>query len=136
MSYAVLVCLTILGWGAGAFLCKIATNNISPMMMSVIMTLLYVALMPFTLWFVKFDKSLNAMGLIFAVLGGAAMALGSMTYFYALQKGPAGATTILCAVYPSLTLLLSGVFLGEGITWKKIVGFIIVMIGSLFVIKK
>lgn len=136
MGYTLLVCLTILGWGTGAFLCKIATNNISPMMMSVIMTLLYVALMPFTFWFVKFDKSLNAPGLIFAVLGGAAMALGSMTYFYALQKGDAGATTILCAIYPSLTLLLSGVFLGEGITWKKVLGFVIVMIGSLVVIKK
>lgn len=135
MSYAVLVCLTIFGWGAGAAACKVATNHVSPIMLAVITTAMYVVLMVPLFAFVKFDKHVSGTGLLFSLLGAAAMALGSVAYFFALQKGQAGITTILAGTYPSLTLLLSGLFLGEGITPKKVIGFVVVLVGSLIVIK-
>lgn len=136
MSYVWLVALTILGWGSGALLCKVATNHISPMMLAVITTAIYVIMMPPLFYFVKFDKGYNGVGLTFAILGAVAMALGSVAYFYALQKGQAGITTILAGTYPALTLVLSGLFLGEGITIRKVIGFGTVLVGSLIVIGK
>lgn len=136
MSYVWLVILTILGWGLGAVFCKVATNNLSPMMLAVITTAMYVIMMPPLFYFVKFDKSVNGVGLAFALLGALAMALGSVAYFFALQRGAAGNTTILAATYPALTLLLSGLFLGEGITYNKVIGFATVLVGSLIVIRK
>jgi transporter family protein len=106
------------------------------MMLSVVMTLIYVVMLPFMVWLIKFDRHLNATGLIFAVLGALAMGLGSLTYFYALQKGDAGLTTAICATYPSLTLVLSGLFLGEHITAKKVLGLVIIVVGSMIMIRK
>jgi uncharacterized membrane protein len=135
MGYPLLVCLTIFGWGFGAMACKIATNHVSPIMLAVITTAMYVVMMVPLFLFVKFDKSVNGTGMLFSLLGAAAMALGSVCYFFALQKGAAGITTILAGTYPSLTLLLSGLFLGEGITIKKVIGFAVVLVGSFIVIK-
>jgi len=130
MQYWWLVGLTILGWSAGATACKVATNYVSPLMLAAITTGIYVLLMPFLFVFIKFDRTVNAVGIGYSVLGALCMALGSVFYFFALQKGDAGITTLLAGIYPSLTLLLSCLFLGEPITVKKVVGFLVVLLGS------
>lgn len=101
---------------------KVANDNIHPIMVSTIVTAVYIVLTPIPFFFMNFDKSVNATGFWFSVLGGLAMCAGSMGYFYALRGGGAGEVTTVTALYPALTMLLSCLFMGEGMSIKKGIG--------------
>jgi transporter family protein len=122
MNTAYLIAITILGWGIGSFLYKIANDAIHPMMVSIIVTCVYIIITPITLLFYKFPKDLNQTGIIFSVLAGLIMAVGSLAYFYALKRGAAGEVTAIISLYPALTLVLSMLFMGEQLTWRKSIG--------------
>lgn len=122
MSSTYLILLAIIGWGIGSLFYKVANDSIHPIMVSTIVTGVYIILTPFTFFLMKFDKTVTWTGALFSVLGGTAMAIGSMGYFFALKKGGAGEITTVTALYPGLTLLLSMFFLGEELTWKKGIG--------------
>lgn len=77
---------------------------------------------PLTFMLMKFDRSVNTSGVLFSVLGGVCMAVGSMGYFFALRKGGAGEVTTVTALYPALTMALSMIFLQEGLSLKKGIG--------------
>jgi transporter family protein len=117
-----LVLLAILGWGIGSLFYKVANDNIHPIMVSTIVTFVYIVLTPFTFLLMKFDRAVNPIGLWFSILGGICMAVGSMGYFFALKRGGAGEITTVTALYPALTLVLSMLFLSEELTWKKGIG--------------
>ncbi len=128
MSTAVLIFLTILGWGVGSLFYKIANDNMHPVMVSTVVTIVYIVLTPLTFLLIKFDKTVNSTGVLFAVLGGICMAIGSMGYFFALKKGGAGEITAVTALYPGLTLLLSMFFLNEELTWRKGIGMLLALV--------
>lgn len=123
MKTEYLILASILGWGAGSLFYKLANDNMHPIMVSTIITAVYVIVTPFAFLFLKFDTSLNALGVLWAALGAIAMCVGSMGYFYALKAGGgAGEITTLTSLYPALTLLLSWLFLGEALTLRKTIG--------------
>lgn len=122
MSTPILIALAILGWGIGSLFYKVANDNMHPVMVSTVVTLVYIILTPLTFLVIKFDRAVNTTGVLFSILGGTAMAIGSMGYFFALKKGGAGEITTVTALYPALTLLLSIFFLNEDMTWRKGIG--------------
>lgn len=122
MSSQYLIIISILGWGIGSLFFKVANDNIHPFMVSTLVTCAYVILTPLVFITVNFDRSINATGAVFAILGGMAMCAGSIGYFFALRGGAAGEITTVTAVYPALTLLLSCLFMGEGMSVKKGIG--------------
>ena len=129
MSSTYLIILAILGWGVGSLFYKVANDNIHPMMISIIVTGVYVVLDSLMLAFVPFNKSVNTTGLVFTILGGICMAVGSLGYFYALKGGgSAGTTTVLTSLYPALTILLSAIFLKETFTIKHGIGIVFALI--------
>lgn len=128
MSTTTLIALAILGWGIGSLFYKVANDNMHPVMVSTIVTLVYIVLTPLTFLVVKFDKAINTTGVIFTVLGGVCMAVGSMGYFFALKKGGAGEITAVTSLYPGLTLILSMLFLHEEMTWRKGIGMVLALI--------
>src|ERR1700734_2861708 len=114
MPPAFYIIASILGWGAGSFLYKLASNTLAPIMISTIALLLYIVLMPFIWFFVRFDHSVTWSGVGYALAGSLGMCIGTLGFSYALKAGgSAGATTILCSLYPALTLALSMIFLKE-----------------------
>jgi drug/metabolite transporter (DMT)-like permease len=133
MSYQLLILFSIIGWGVGSFFYKLANDKMHPLMVTTTVTLLYVVVTPFVLSFIKFDKTLNVSGVVYALIGGACTCVGSLGYFYAIKSGAgAGEATILTALYPALTLVLSCLLLGESFTVKKGIGIALALASSAF----
>lgn len=122
MSSTHLIVLSIIGWGVGSLLYKVANDNIHPLMVSIIVTSVFVVLDIITLAFIPFDRTLNSTGIIYSILGGLCMCAGSLGYFFALRGGNAGSTTVLTSLYPAVTLILAAFFLKENITFKHGIG--------------
>jgi len=122
MKTEYLIFAAIFGWSIGSLFYKPANDNIHPIMVSTVVTIVYLALTPLAFMFLKFDHTLNAPGVMYAVLAGLFTCLGSMGYFYALKTGGAGEITALTSLYPAFTLLLSWIFLGEHLSIRKAVG--------------
>jgi transporter family protein len=128
MSPVYLIAIAIIGWGAGSLFYKVANDAIHPVMVSAIVTMVFIVMTPITFLTVKFDRTVTWTGVTFSVLGGLCMAVGSMGYSFALKKGGAGEITTVCALYPALTLALSAIFLHEEMTWRKGVGIVLALI--------
>lgn len=129
MNSNIFIIITILGWGIGSFLYKFANNLLAPIMISSIALCLYIILVPFLWLFVKFDHTINTMGVIYTVAGSLCMCCATLGFSYALKSGgDVGSTTILTALYPALTLILSMLFLGEQLTIKKGIGIALALV--------
>ena len=128
-----LILFSILGWGGGSVFYKLANNNVAPLMVTAIVTSVYVLLTPLTFLFIKFDHTINFAGVMYSILGAACMCVGSLGYFYALKAGgAAGETTLMTSMYPVLTLILSSIFLHESLSITKIIGSIFAILGLVF----
>jgi bacterial/archaeal transporter family protein len=129
MSSQFFIVASIIGWGVGSFLYKYANAALNPLMVSSIALLLYVVMMPVIWLTVRFDHTVNTAGLIYAIIGSLFMCIGTLGFSYALKSGgSAGITTMLCALYPALTLILSMIFLGEALSIKKGIGIALALI--------
>lgn len=117
-----LALLSIIAWGIGSVFYKVANDQLHPMMVSVVVTLVYLILVPLSFFLIKFDHHITWSAALFAAGGAVCMAVGSLAYFFALKSGEAGTATTLSALYPALTMVISCTFLGEQITIKKIIG--------------
>lgn len=63
-------------------------------------------------------------------LASAALAIGALIFLYvALGTGQASKVIPISAAYPAVTLILSAVFLGEGLTVTKVLGIVLVVGG-------
>lgn len=122
MNNVYLALLSIVAWGVGSVFYKIASDSLHPMMVSTIVTSVYLVLVPLSLIFIKFDHYVAWSPALFAAAGATCMAVGSLAYFFALKTGAAGEITALTSLSPALTLTISCFFLGEQINLKKIVG--------------
>ena len=123
-----LIAITIIGWGIGSIFYKVANDNMHPIMVSTVITGVYLILTPLTFWLYRFPKDINFMGVLCSVLGGLSMAAGSLAYFFALKKGEAGAITTITALYPALTLLISMLFFKETINLKQGIGVFLALV--------
>lgn len=136
MSYLQLICISILGWGVGSVFYKIANDSLHPIMVSMLVTALYVVLLPTAFLFTKVNTTVTFNGTLAALLGGLCMCIGSLAYFYALKRGGAGEVTLLTSLYPGLTLILSCLFMGEVLTIKKLIGILCAAVSIYFISQK
>ncbi|HSX42265.1 MAG TPA: EamA family transporter [Candidatus Saccharimonadales bacterium] len=73
---------------------------------------------------------------IYILLSGLAGALSYVCYFWALKIGPTGGVAALDRTSIVFVLVLSALFLAEGITWKTGLGAVLIALGAfLFVLK-
>jgi bacterial/archaeal transporter family protein len=78
--------------------------------------------------------SLSSKTLLFLVLSGVATGLSWLCYFKALQMAPASWVAPVDKLGLALVLLLSAVFLGEALTFKTIVGTVLMLLGTFVLI--
>lgn len=136
MAPQYLILLSILGYGVGSLLCKVANDQMHPMMVSTCITITYVIGTPLAFLFLNFDKTVSVNGIVFAVLGGITMCIGTIGYFFALRSGGgAGEVTTAIALYPALTLILSCLFLGETMNLRKGIG-VALALASVFILSR
>lgn len=76
-------------------------------------------------------NTIDNKALLFIVLSGLAGAISWLCYFLALKSGPAASVVALDRLSVVFVLIFAVVFLGEGITWKSVLGVILMVIGAI-----
>lgn len=133
-----LALITAVLWGQAPILEKIGLKgNIGPLT-GVIIRSFSVSVAAFcTLLFLKRVPLLfqaNLRDVIFIVAGGIlASFLGMWTYYTALKQGPASMVVPVAAIYPLIALILSVIFLHETLSWARVAGIALVVLGVILV---
>lgn len=85
--------------------------------------------------FGKFEtiKDIDRKTLFFIALSGIAGATSWLFYFLSLKMGPAGAVAALDKLSIVFVVVLAGLFLGEGLTWKLVIGSFLVAGGAVLI---
>ena len=123
MSSQYLIIISIIGWGVGALFYKLANDTMHPIMVSAIGTALYIVLIPLSFLVIKVSTQVTVSGVMWSLLAASCTCAGSLGYFYVLRNGGgAGSATMLTALYPALTLILSAVFLKESFSFRQGIG--------------
>lgn len=128
--------LTIVLWGLWGFFGKMALDRkMAPSAVFLIEILVSAALaIPlFVLLLYRQDARPLAVNL-FGVLSGAALALGLLSYYLALEGGTVSVVVPLTATYPLVAALLGVAFLGERPSPAQWLGVILVVAGVLLLL--
>jgi bacterial/archaeal transporter family protein len=70
---------------------------------------------------------------LFLILSGFATGLSWLCYFHALQVGPASRVAPIDKLSVALVILFGALFLGEGLTWGKGIGGILIVCGAIVI---
>jgi bacterial/archaeal transporter family protein len=78
--------------------------------------------------------TLSKHNLFFLVISGIATGLSWIFYFKALQLGRVSQVAPVDKLSVALTILLSVIFLGEALSWKTVIGALLIMGGTIVLI--
>lgn len=123
--------LALIFWGFWGLFPKLATNYINPKSVLIFQTMGYFLVLPFVLLSLHFRPEIHPKGIIFAICGGLAAAMGAIFFFYSIAKGKASVVVTMTALYPLVTIILSFLLLKETITLKQTIGLILAIIAML-----
>src|SRR5205807_9676776 len=122
LGYIVLV-------GVASFLQKFSMKELSPYQINFLMAIgMLVTAVP-ALWIEQGSLLVPLKSLPLGGPIGLAMALGSISYVLALSKLPVGTAAAISTSYIVLVVLLSRIFLSESLSWLKIVGILLTIVG-------
>lgn len=79
-------------------------------------------------------KNIDSKALLYITLSGIAGATSWLFYFYALKKGPVAGVAALDRLSIVFVVLLSVLFLNQTLTFKNIIGAILLTIGAVFLV--
>jgi bacterial/archaeal transporter family protein len=136
MSTNIYIIIATILWGVGAIFTKVASNTLHPLMLALVAELFYIVFVPLGIWFTKTPIQINTTGFIFGFISAACVGSGSLAYYFALQKGDAGAVAAATSVYPVLTLIISAIILNEAFTLKKVIGCILAVVSVILITQK
>src|SRR4030095_696736 len=125
--------LTIVMWGLWGFLGKLALERgMGPTLMflaesatSAVLAIPVLLVLLNTHQDQSARSSLNAFG----VLSGAALAVGLLFYYLALQRGQVSIVVPLTATYPVVSALLGVAVLGERPSLSQVFGIVLIIVG-------
>lgn len=117
--------LTIILFGVSAFFRKLAVDKITPYQLQLYSSLMYTALIPLWIYLIKVNNielSYDTNALAFSVACVLTNVAGAIFFGRLLQQSQnIGSLTVLISISPIVTFGLSMVFLGEVLTWKKVI---------------
>ena len=115
--------------GVASFLQKFSMKQLNPYQINFLMALgMLVTAVP-ALLIKEGNLTVPAKSLPLGVPVGLLMALGSISYVLALSELPVGTAAAISTSYIVLVVLLSRIFLGESISWLKITGILMTVVG-------
>jgi drug/metabolite transporter (DMT)-like permease len=129
-SFILILCALI--WGCTTFMMKLSADKMSPVLMQVIIGLAFFVFIPFAIWqqggFHNMKWNMTSVILSFVA---ALMSIGANILMYSTLSNNkhTGSTAMLISLFPSVTLVLSAIFLHEKFSAGKILG-ILSMIGG------
>ena len=122
LGYIVLV-------GVASFLEKFSMKQLNPYQVNFLMAVgMAVTAVP-ALWIKQGSLSVPAKALPLGAPIGLLMALGSISFVLALSELPVGMATGISTSYVLLVMLLSWLFLNEGMSWMKAFGALLTVAG-------
>ena len=115
--------------GVASFLQKFSMKELNPYQVNFLMAVgMLVTAVP-ALWLKQGDLAVPVKALPLGAPIGLLMALGSISYVLALSKLDVGTAAAISTSYVVLVALLSWIFLHESLSWMKIIGILLTLIG-------
>lgn len=127
-----LVIISVMGWGLWGICDKFAVRTLHPTSIMLVAEMINILFLP--IYYMIWKKSApnqvwvaRDIGWVFAsYLGGIC---ASFAYAFAIQKDSVSKVIGLTSVYPAVTLVLAIIFLKEEVTFQKVVGIALVVVG-------
>jgi drug/metabolite transporter (DMT)-like permease len=115
--------------GTASFLEKFSMKQLNPYQVNFLMAIgMAVTAVP-ALWIKQGSLAVPVKALPLGAPIGLFMALGSICFVLALSQLPVGTATAISTSYVLLVLFLSWLFLNESMSWMKIAGTLLTIIG-------
>lgn len=115
--------------GVASFLQKFGMKQLNPYQINFLMAIgMLVTAVP-ALWIKQGSLAVPIKALPLGAPIGLMMAVGSIFYVLALSKLPVGTAAALSTSYVVLVVLLSRIFLDESISWMKVAGISLTIVG-------
>ncbi len=115
-------------WGVWGFFQKLATNSMPPRSVFIFSALGAIVVIVVILTAGKFQFSLSADGMLFAVIAGVCSSLGGLLFLSAISRGEASVIITFTALYPVVTVMLSFTLLKEAINLKQGIGILLALL--------
>jgi drug/metabolite transporter (DMT)-like permease len=132
------VTLAVICWSSWGITQKLAVKSISPLMIQLVSTYIYSALAPLLFMFMKVKSHpmiWTSRGIMWATISSLLSLTAAISFLYAAQHKPINQITSVVAIYPAITCILSWVILKEEFVPSRLFGIVIIIIGTLFVIR-
>ncbi|RYZ56179.1 MAG: EamA family transporter [Proteobacteria bacterium] len=116
---------------------KVGVNEMNSDLATFIRTLVIIAVLAFIVTIRKewqSPESLSTRSLSFLILSGLATGLSWICYYRALQLGPASRVAPVDKLSVVLVIVFAFLFLGETLTWKIVLGGILIASGSILML--
>ncbi len=123
--------LALFSFGLWGLFTKLAVVHIDSRSALIYQTLGVAIIGILMLGFVNFKPATDVKGLFYAILTGAAYAIGCLFYFIAASKGKIITVVTLTALYPLITILLAYLLLKEGVSLKQGIGIALAFVAIL-----
>lgn len=122
---------------ATSILAKIGIEGVDSNLATAIRTFVVVA-MAWGIVFITHAETgiaaISAKSWLFLILSGLATGASWLCYFYAIKMGEVSKVVPVDKCSLVLTIILAAVFLGEAMTWKTIVGSLLIVAGTMIMI--
>jgi len=122
---------------ATSILAKIGIEGVNSNLATAIRTVVVVA-MAWGIVFVTHVETgiatISTKSWMFLILSGLATGASWLCYFYAIKMGEVSKVIPIDKCSLVLTIILAAVFLGEAMTWKTIVGSLLIVAGTMIII--
>lgn len=134
-THNILICLCILLWGVSSFLNRLSVERMPPLLMQVIVGSVFFFYIPVALRLTGVNNPLNYKWSLYSVVLTAFATMCSITaniLLYTSIKGSntSGSSTMMVALYPIVTFILSIFILHEQFSMMKILGVVVMLAGA------
>lgn len=131
-----LIVLCIILWGVSSFLNRLSVERMPPLLMQVIVGSVFLFYIPVALRLTGVNNPLHykwsAYSVILTVIATFCSIAANILLYTSLKGSDhAGASTMMIALYPIVTLILSVVILSEQLTYMKVAGVLVMAAGAI-----
>ncbi len=123
--------IALLMWGLWGFFPKLATYYLDPMSILIYEIVGTIFIGAVILFIGGFKPDIHTKGIIFGILTGVTLTLGSLFFLFALSKGKVSVVVTMTALYPLITILLAFLLLKEPITIKQGIGILFALLAMI-----
>lgn len=133
MNWLLYTLISFILYGIWAVFGKLATNHIGSDSVIIYDSLTFIVLVIFILSKNSWQVEVELPGVLYSLLYGITGMVGTLAFTIAISKGQVNVVTSITSIHPVVTLLVSVLFLNEGITIKQISGIVLATIGLVLI---